>query len=109
MTLTLDVSRLAFEGLSDVRIAEQTNSSIETVRKLVARGKARHCGGHRNDMPKYGFLVRLPRPCIEVLIREAGARLCGPTDLAERILAMVLTDNLIDAVIDEGRGEGSNG
>lgn len=107
MTLTETVGRLAYEGVSDIKIAEETNTSIETVRKLVSRCRDRHsAGAHRKDMAKYGFLVRLPQPSIESLIREASYRSVRPTELAERVLDRVFGDGLVMAVLDDG---GANG
>lgn len=105
MTLTETVGRLAYEGISDIRIAEETNTSIETVRKLVSRCRDRHSAGvHRKDMAKYGFLVRLPQPSIEALIRQASYRSCKPTELAERVLDRVFCDGLVKAVLDDNGG-----
>lgn len=107
MTLTETVGRLAYEGISDIRIAEETNTSIETVRKLVSRCRDRHSAGvHRKDMAKYGFLVRLPQPSIERMILEASSRSCRPTDLAELVLDKVFGEGLVMAVLDDGGAHG---
>lgn len=121
MTLTETVGRLAYEGISDIRIAEETNTPVKTVRKLIARCRDRHSAGvHRKDMAKYGFLVRLEQPCIEALIFEAGYRSCRPTELAERVLERIFRravqgrvrsgfcDGMVKAVLDD-EGDGENG
>jgi transposase len=100
--MTQQVTAMAFEGMGDVAIAETTNCSIETVRKMIARGRAHVIDPRREEMTRYGFLVKLSEPSIKALQAAAQARRMRPTELAELILFRVLEDGLTGAVMDDG-------
>lgn len=84
------VAKMAFEGMTDMKIAEAVDASPETVRSMVRRVAKLYSGDHRKDITRYGFLVKLPEHSLTTLMACAKALDCGPTELAERILDSVL-------------------
>jgi DNA-binding MarR family transcriptional regulator len=107
VTLTAQIGRLAFEGASNAEIARRTGASTGSVSKLVSRLRKRHGDGiARHDIPKLGFLMKLPEHELSLLMEAARTRGVRPTELAEQILATVLTEALVVAVLDDGEGDG---
>lgn len=94
------IMTLALQGYSDKEIAVQLGKNLQTVKSTVSQGRMDGI-----EIPydwQRGVLVRLAAEHEAALFEEAVARNLTVRELASRIVATVVRDNLYNAVLDDG-------
>ena len=97
----LAVSSLSGEGFTAAEIADRINAETPEDPITVAQVSRLRSVTRRQDR-KAPAMFCLDARTYELLAREAAARCCAADDLARRLIETVLTENLIDAVLDDG-------
>jgi transcriptional regulator len=95
---TAAVQALRKQGLTDMEIARRIGIRRETVAAL-------ECSAGRRKRPaeQNGRTVLFPLDVLEALRPHAEARGIAPDELARRLIEAAIDDNLIDAVLDDGK------
>lgn len=91
------VRTLVAQGASDAAIAEvigEDPKRMSTIRSWALRHGVR----------KGGVYVNVPPDVLRALAEPAARRRLLPAELARRILVAVTSDQLVDAILDDGEG-----
>lgn len=62
----------------------------------------RHARANESDNTKRSFVITIPPAEFDKLAAAAELRNCSPPVLAKLIVTLVLRDNLVDGVLDDG-------
>lgn len=96
------VSALSGEGFTTAEIADRINAETPEDPITVAQVSRLRWVGAGSRARKAPAMFCLGPGTYELLAREASARGCAAGDLARRLIETVLTENLINAVLDDG-------
>lgn len=88
---TAAIEAFLLEGLSAQQIAGEIGGSVNSVQKLI----------WQIDRRTSDRQMTLSRPMIEALRTEAALRRCEPSELATRLLEVIVRDELFDALLGE--------
>lgn len=99
-TKTAAALALSAEGLNFREIGERMGLPLSYVRALVSGARRREA-----DLANHGKLT-LSRQAIAGLVVDAERRGITATRLATQLLEAICRERLVDAVLDDGHGDG---